>query len=185
MRVITGSARGRKLQTLPGEDIVRPTSQRVKESMFSAVQFVLENTAVLDAFAGSGQLGIEALSRGAHSAVFCERESAAVVFIKKNLQICDFADRSDVRVGDTLHFMRSTRLRFDFIFLDPPYKSGLLADAIPLAGALLTEKGVILCAAPQHEPMPDIAGQAVLSKIYKHGKTKVVLYRVPTESEAT
>lgn len=84
MRVISGSARGTKLAALPGEDITRPTVDRVKEGMFSALQFILPGAKVLDLFAGSGQLGIEALSRGAASCVFVDQDRGAVRIVEQN-----------------------------------------------------------------------------------------------------
>jgi 16S rRNA (guanine(966)-N(2))-methyltransferase RsmD len=185
MRVITGSAKGRKLQTLPGEDVIRPTSQRVKEALFSAVQFMLEGRVALDAFAGSGQLGLEALSRGAAHAVFCEKNAAAMGVLKKNVEHCGLADRSTLHPGDAIAYLCGTHRRFDFIFLDPPYGSGLLEEAIPAAGRVLAEGGVLACLAPVGQALPDVAGEARLSRAYPQGKTKIVLYRMPTESEAT
>ena len=122
MRVITGSARGRKLKTLEGGDIVRPTTDKVKEAMFSIVHFELEDAAVLDAFAGSGQLGIEALSRGARKAYFLDANKKAFETVKENLKTTNLFDRAVVLNTDTLSFFTGTKERFDVVLLDPPRK---------------------------------------------------------------
>jgi len=176
MRVITGSARGAPLRTLPGEDIVRPTSQRVKEAIFSAVQFELAGRAVLDAFAGSGQLGIEALSRGAASCLFLESNAKAAQVIEKNLARCRVEEKSKILPADAMQYMRRTPERFGLILLDPPY-GGLLGEAIPLAAALLEPEGLLLCEAPAHDSLPEQAGDVLLRKSYRHGKTKINVYQ--------
>ena len=96
MRVITGSARGRRLETLPGEDVTRPTSESVKEALFSMIQFEIEGRRVLDLFAGSGQLGIEALSRGAASCVFVENNKGARDVVERNILHCGLQDRASI-----------------------------------------------------------------------------------------
>ena len=120
MRVITGTAKGRKLKTLEGEN-VRPTIERVKEAVFSIIQFEIEGRRVLDLFAGSGQLGIEALSRSAASAVFIDADKAAVAVVKENLEVSKLADKATVMQTDALAFLQTSNLTFDIAFLDPPY----------------------------------------------------------------
>ena len=119
MRVIAGEARGRRLEALPGTEITRPTMDQVKEAMFSIVQFDLPGARVLDLYAGSGQLGIEALSRGAAEAVFVDRRPDAVRLVQENLALCGFTDRARVKSGDALAYLKSGE-KFDLIFLDPP-----------------------------------------------------------------
>src|SRR5690554_4705969 len=116
MRVITGSARGRVLQTLPGDD-VRPTIDRVKEAVFSIIQFEIEGRRVLDLFGGSGQMGIEALSRGAQSCVFVDNSRVATDVIKENLKTTKLAEKSQVLLTDALTFLKTTKLAFDIVFL--------------------------------------------------------------------
>ena len=128
MRVITGTARGRVLKELMGME-TRPTTGKVKESLFSIIQFDIEGRRVLDLFAGTGQLGIEALSRGAAECVFVERRSDAVHLVQENLALCRLTDRAHVRQGDALAYLRSGE-KFDLVFLDPPYASGLLEQAL-------------------------------------------------------
>ena len=129
MRVITGTARGRRLKELEGTE-TRPTTDRVKEGLFSALQFDIEGRRVLDLFAGTGQLGIECLSRGAASAVFVDRRADAVKLIRENLKLTELQDRARVVAGDSMEFLRSLRERFDIVFLDPPYEAGLLEPAV-------------------------------------------------------
>jgi len=145
MRVITGTARGRRLETLPGE-VTRPTSDAVKEALFSIIQFETEGRSFLDLFAGSGQLGIEALSRGASRAVFVDSSKDAAAVIRKNVTKCGFADRSDVLCTDYRAYLSSSRESFSVILLDPPYSTGMLSDALKNSVRLLKPGGVMsLC----------------------------------------
>ena len=116
MRVITGSARGRRLITLEGEDI-RPTTDKVKEAVFSSIQFEIEGRTVLDLFAGSGSLGIEALSRGARKAVFCDLSRQAVGVINKNLENTRLDPLATVINTDGISYLRTTREKFDILFM--------------------------------------------------------------------
>ena len=120
MRVIAGTARGRRLKELEGMD-TRPTTDKVKESMFNILQFDLDGRRVLDLFAGTGQLGIEALSRGADHAVFVERRADAVRLIRENLKATEFSGQAGVVQGDALEFLAGRRERFDIIVSNPPY----------------------------------------------------------------
>ena len=108
MRVITGTARGRRLKELKGND-TRPTTDQVKEGMFNILQFDIEGRSVLDLFAGTGQLGIEALSRGAEKAVFVEQRNDAVKLIRENVEMCGFSDRSRIVTGEALGYLAGVR----------------------------------------------------------------------------
>ncbi len=176
MRVITGSARGRRLITLEGED-VRPTTDKVKEALFSIIQFEIEGRKVLDLFAGSGQLGIEALSRGASSAVFVDLSRQAVEVIKKNLEATGFTKNAVVLNTDSIAFATTRAESYDIAFLDPPYGKGLLQKALPLVASIMNEGGVIVCEAPYEEEIPEAAGDFSLVKTYKYGKIKLATYR--------
>ena len=125
MRVITGSARGRRLKELEGME-TRPTTDRVKEGLFNVLQFDIEGRRVLDLFAGTGQLGIECLSRGAASAVFVDKRPDAVKLIRENLKLCDLTDRARVVAGDSMEFLKSVREKFDLVLLAPPYQAELI-----------------------------------------------------------
>lgn len=176
MRVITGSARGRRLITLEGED-VRPTTDKVKEALFSIIQFEIEGRKVLDLFAGSGQLGIEALSRGAKSAVFVDLSRQAVEVVKKNLEATGFTKSAVVLNTDSIAFAATRAENYDIAFIDPPYGKGLLQKALPLVADIMNDGGVIVCEAPYDEEIPETAGEFTLVKTYKYGKIKLATYR--------
>ena len=131
MRVIAGDARGRRLEALPGTDITRPTLDQVKEAMFSIVQFDLPGARVLDLYAGSGQLGIEALSRGAARCVFLDENREAVNIVMKNCKTCGVFDRSRVNVGEAARYLSACHEQFDLVLLDPPFRGGTLERSFP------------------------------------------------------
>ena len=148
MRIITGSARGAVIETLEGE-ATRPTAERAKEALFSMIQFELEGRKVLDLFAGSGQLGLEALSRGAASCTFIDEAREAVDIIIKNAKNAKLFDRARVSAIDYAAFLRGAagNEKYDIIFLDPPYASSYVADALRLIDEyeLLALGGRIVC----------------------------------------
>lgn len=131
MRVIAGEARGRRLEALPGTDVTRPTLSQVKEAMFSIVQFDLPGARVLDLYAGSGQLGIEALSRGAARCVFLDENREAVSIVMRNCKACGVFDRSRVNIGEAARFLSACREQFDLVLLDPPFRGGTLEKSCP------------------------------------------------------
>ena len=177
MRVITGSARGRVLTTLEGGDVVRPTTDKVKEAMFSIIQFDIEGRRVLDLFAGCGQLGIEALSRGAEKCTFVDADSKSVSVIKKNLEHTKLSDFAAVAQIDAFSFLRMSPDVFDVVFLDPPYATGLLQKALASLDGKMAEGSLIMCELPVGEELPEQAGGLSLFKRYKYGKTELALYR--------
>lgn len=177
MRVITGTAKGRRLITPEGNDIVRPTSEKVKEAIFSAIQFDIEGRRVLDLFAGSGQLGIEALSRGAESAVFIDASSTSVDIIKKNLEATDLENKARVIRGDYKVFLNSCKDAFDIIFLDPPYNKGLLEDALQSVVKIASDYAVIICEHPIDARLDDKVCDFEISRSYRYGKIALTLYR--------
>lgn len=182
MRVITGTARGRRLKTLEGRD-VRPTTDRVKEALFSIIQFELEGRTVLDMFAGSGQLGIEALSRGASKAVFVDSDKRAAAVVRENLEHTGLADRAEVYNADSLMFVRNRGERFDIALLDPPYGRGILQRALEAVAPCMAENGVIICELPETEEVPQRAGNLALFRRYRYGKTELAVYRGGNENE--
>lgn len=176
MRVITGSARGTKLNTLPGND-VRPTAEQVKEALFSSIHFQLEGSYVLDLFAGSGQLGIEALSRGAAFAAFCESSKAASDIIEKNLSACRFDKTAFyLHKGDFSSFLRTTSHKFDFCFLDPPYTAGLYKPAFDGLERVMKKNGVILCEHPKELQLKDSYGPFIKVKDYRFSRIIISKY---------
>lgn len=148
MRIITGTARGTKLQTLDG-DATRPTAERVKEAIFSMIQFDLTDATVLDLFAGSGQLGLEALSRGAEKAHLVDKSADAVAIIKANAQKTHLWERCRLVLSDYAEYLRVSKgkQKFDFVFLDPPYGSGMLQNSLKLLADadLLADGAWIIC----------------------------------------
>ena len=176
MRVITGTARGRRLVTLEGRD-VRPTTDKVKEALFSIIQFEIEGRRVLDMFAGSGQLGIEALSRGAESAVFIDGNKKAVDVIRKNLELTGFTDKATVYNNDSILQVKNSREMFDLAFLDPPYNQGIVQKALPIVAESMAPGGVIVCETQEKEELCGKVGDFSLAKVYKYGKTWLHLYR--------
>ncbi len=148
MRIITGSARGTKLETLEG-DATRPTSERVKEAVFSMIQFDVEGRTVLDLFAGSGQMGLEALSRGAARATMIDVSRDAVNTVMNNAKKTHLFDRCRISCSDALAFLKSAagKETYDIMFLDPPYASGLVADSLHAIaeGGIAIPGGTIIC----------------------------------------
>jgi len=178
MRVITGTARGRRLKELEGME-TRPTTDRVKEGMFNVLQFDIEGRRVLDLFAGTGQLGIECLSRGAASAVFVDRRGDAVKLIRENLAVTELAEKARVVSGDSLEYLQSVREKFDVILLDPPYEAGLLEPAILAIEKfdILAPHGIIVAEHPAGKTLPVLAAPYRLHRTYRYGKIGMTLYR--------
>lgn len=182
MRVITGKARGTRLKSFEGTD-VRPTTDKVKEAIFSSIQFCIEGSSVLDLFAGTGQLGIEALSRGANSAVFVDHNKNSINIIKTNLQLTHLADEN-IRVlnEDSLIYIKNCCKKFDFVFLDPPYRHDILPEILGNLPAILNDKAYIICEHENELNLPEKIGNLELSKKYKYGKISVSAYRHFTEN---
>lgn len=176
MRVITGSARGRRLKELEGLE-TRPTTGKVKEALFSVIQFDIEGRRVLDLFAGTGQLGIEALSRGAECAVFVERRRDALQVIRENLEACGMTDKARVVNGDAMSYLKSGE-KFDLIFLDPPYASGLLEQALEeiVRFDICRRHGIIVAESTADKTLPPLAGPYALYREYRYGKIKLTVY---------
>lgn len=176
MRVITGTARGRKLKEPDGYD-VRPTTDKVKESIFNIIQFDIEGRKILDLFAGTGQMGIEALSRGAESAVFVDESSASIKIVKENIRTTDFEKQSQVIQCDAIGFLKR-REKFDVIFIDPPYDTNLIDLALEnvFKFDILKENGIIICESRTEKELPDLSMPYYKAKEYKYGKIKITLY---------
>ena len=176
MRVITGTAKGRVLETLSGDD-VRPTTAKIKESVFSMIQFQIQGRNFLDLFAGSGQMGIEALSRGAASATFVETRRQAVATVKKNLQTTKLSENAQVFNMDSISFLSMKKGEYDIAFLDPPYKTGLLQKAMELLPSLMKKSGVIVCENPMEEELPEQFSDFLLDRQYRYGTIRISTYR--------
>lgn len=176
MRVITGAARGRRLETLPGSDVTRPTAEPVKEALFSMIQFELEGKTVLDLFAGSGQLGIEALSRGASFCTFVERDRQAMQITRDNVSHCRLDDKARFVLTDALSFL-NTGGEYGIAFLDPPYAQGLVEKCLPLLLPMMTDDGIVVCETARNEDLPDSVGGWYAARSRNYSKTKLTLYR--------
>ncbi len=174
MRVITGTARGRRLKTPENYDI-RPTTDNVKESVFNIIQFDIEGRRVLDLFAGTGQLGIECLSRGAAEAVFIDENTAAVKIVKENLKTCGFT--AAVLQQDALSYLRHCG-KFDLVFVDPPYDSGLYESVLETINSvdILSDGGIILCESRREKSLPDMRAPYRKKKEYNYGRVKLTVY---------
>ena len=177
MRVISGSARGTRLETLPGEDVTRPTIDRVKEGMFSALQFLLPGARVLDLFAGSGQLGIEALSRGAARCVFVDSSRPAVEVVKRNCRAAGVENQAQVVWGEADKFLARTQDTFHLALLDPPYRHGTLAEILLLLAAHMEPGGTVLCESELAADLPDEAAGLEKIKQYRYGTVLVTRYQ--------
>ena len=178
MRVITGKARGVQLKTPEGM-LTRPTADRVKEALFSIINFDLPGAAVLDLFGGTGQLGIEALSRGANSAVFVDQREDACKIIRENLRRTKLESQGRVVRSDYLDYLRRSREQFDIILLDPPYAEVFLENALKCITEIdiLKTGGIIVAERPVEKELPFEFEGFTRSKDYKYGKTLLTIYR--------
>ncbi len=181
MRIITGRARGTKLFTLEGE-ATRPTSERIKEAVFSMIQFCVEGREVLDLFGGSGQLALEAVSRGAAHATVCDSLDAACRVIEKNIQKTH--SENDVTLIRTDYAEALRRLRgrakFDLIFLDPPYNKGLVASALKLLAdyELTKPTTLVVCESGGEDILANgVADKYEVVKTAKYGIAHVTLLK--------
>jgi 16S rRNA (guanine(966)-N(2))-methyltransferase RsmD len=164
MRVITGDLKGKRLVTPFGRD-VRPTPDRVKEGLFSALQFDIEGRRVLDLFAGSGQLGIEALSRGAERCVFCDLSQRSLDIVKRNVQKTGFMSQSVICRSDYASFLKGTKETFDIAFIDPPYMEGMTVNAITLCSKVMSDYGTIIVEHPLEVVLPEELGPANITAL--------------------
>ena len=178
MRVITGKARGVTLKTPEGLQ-TRPTTDRVKEALFSIIQFDIPAASVLDLFGGTGQLGIEALSRGAKRAVFVDESDKACRLIQENLRRTRMEGEGTVVRGDYLAYLSRCREKFDIIFLDPPYAEVFLENALKMITEIdiLQSGGIIVTERPLGKELPFEFEGYTRSKDYKYGNTLITLYR--------
>lgn len=176
MRVITGTARGMRLKTLEGND-VRPTAEKIKEAMFSIVQFDLEDAVILDLFSGSGQLGIEALSRGAAKAYFVDSSPASISVVRENLKHTKLEENAVVCNMPNSAFLRTTPAKFDIAFLDPPYGKKLIQRSLPALTEKMSDNGIIVCEHEKECRLPETEGDFTISKTYRYGQICLTVYR--------
>ena len=178
MRVITGKARGVQLKTPEGM-LTRPTADRVKEALFSIINFDIPGAAVLDLFGGTGQLGIEELSRGAASAVFVDAREESCRLIRENLKRTKLEGEGRVIRSDYLDYLSRCREQFDIILLDPPYAEVFLENALKRITEIdiLRSDGIIVAERPLGKELPWEFPGYTRSRDYKYGKTLLTIYR--------
>jgi 16S rRNA (guanine(966)-N(2))-methyltransferase RsmD len=182
MRIITGKARGTKLQTLAGE-ATRPTAERTKEAIFSIINFDIAGAKVLDLFAGSGQLGLEALSRGAKSAVLNDSSREAAAIIRANAEKTRLADACEILSTDWQAVLRrfAGRERFELSFLDPPYAGGFLPKVLGkmIEWDLLSDGAVIVCESANEEDVfggnEELKNQFTVRRVARYGAACVTV----------
>ena len=180
MRIITGRARGTHLYTLEG-DATRPTAERAKEAIFSALQFEIEGRRVLDLFGGSGQMGLEALSRGAAAVDIVDLSDAAVKIINQNIKKVGLDGARCVR-ADYADFLRSAKEKYDIVFLDPPYRSDSLCDALLRIHEekIIKDTGVVVCESDREDIIlgnEEVLSKYTVEKNSGYGKVRIMILR--------
>ncbi len=185
MRVISGSKRGRKLVSFEG-DSIRPTTDRVKESIFNLIMDWVYDSNVLDLFGGSGALSLEALSRGAKKAVIVDNSKSSVEIIKKNIELTDFHNETEVLNAKAEEYIKTTKESFDIIFLDPPYNKGYVVPILKAISEkkLLSDEGIVVLESDFSDDHGEIPGFQIL-KQRKYGRTFVTVYTSIVGKEVT
>ncbi|MGF6375502.1 16S rRNA (guanine966-N2)-methyltransferase [Clostridiales Family XIII bacterium PM5-7] len=184
MRIITGDYRGRKLETPAGREI-RPTTDKVKESIFNILMNDIEDAVCVDLFAGTGNLGLEALSRGAKRCYFCDISRDSISLIKRNIEKCDATDRSIVFSGDYAKTLTKVKEKINIFFLDPPYRQGLYEHCLEMIDSLdlLADDGIIITEHGVRDEMPEKIGSLIRIREKKYGTIMVSLYAHVLEEE--
>ena len=157
----------------------RPTTDKVKESLFNIIQFELEGRRVLDLFAGTGQLGLEALSRGAEHCTFVDQRREAAALVKENVKLCRFEGQARVVQGESQAFLRACGEKFDVIFLDPPYQTNLLEQCVEKITRfdILREHGIIVCESGTEWTIPPLEPPYEAGREYRYGQIKLTVCR--------
>jgi 16S rRNA (guanine(966)-N(2))-methyltransferase RsmD len=178
MRVISGSARNKPLLSVEGMD-TRPTIDRVKEGIFSSIQFIIPGAKILDLFSGTGQMGIEALSRGANRAVFIDEREDACRLIKENLKRTKLEAFGRVIRSDYMSYLKTCKDKFDIILLDPPYAEVFLENSLKMITEIdiLQSSGIIGTERPLGKELPWEFPGFERSRDYKYGNTLITIYR--------
>ena len=185
MRVIAGKYKGRKLNS-PEDYSVRPTTDKAKEALFSILTNEIYGARVLDLFAGTGGLGIEALSRGAQYCLFADSSRRSIELVKSNIEHCGVEEKTRVAAGEYRKILRNTARRieegleepFDIILLDPPYDAGYMDEAFRLIreGGILAEGGTIVAEHKKHEDLPEVLHGFTKTKERRYGVVKLSIY---------
>ena len=187
MRIITGRAKGIKLETLKG-DATRPTSERTKEAVFSMLQFDIEGREVLDLFAGSGQMGLEAVSRGAKGATFVDKSKEAAAIIAKNIEKTRLSESCRLLCSDVNDFIRAFRnkKKYDIVFIDPPYALRAVAPTLKalLANEMIKSTSIIVCESEEEDVFEkhlDLKEKFEVMRVAKYGAAHVTVLSVRKE----
>ena len=177
MRIIAGELKGRRLAS-PSDNRVRPTTDKVKEAVFSMISGYLQDSIVLDLFSGTGNLGLEAISRGAARVYFADRDRTSVALTKDNIRHCRVEDRAEVLHADYISVLNRFQYEADVIFLDPPYEAGYLENCLRLIGekGILAEDGIVVAEHSHSEILPETVAGLVLIKTKRYGKISISLY---------
>ena len=183
MRVVSGTKKGKALKAVPGSS-TRPTTDKVKEAMFNIIGPYFNGGIVLDLFAGSGGLGIEALSRGADKAIFVDRDGKAIQTIHDNVKTCDLTDQAEIYRNEAERALKAVikrGLSFDLIFLDPPYKKQQLVKLLEMINGekVLADGGTIICEHGSDIQLPDTVGILEKQKNEKYGIISITIYKKP------
>lgn len=179
MRIITGKLKGRKLKTPKSYDI-RPTSDRVKEAIFSILDpYIHEDTVIVDLFCGTGNMGLEALSRGAKKVYFSDTSRESILLTKENITYCGVLDQAIIFSGDFKQNIKRIQEKIDIFILDPPYSAGLMLQSLQriAASEALKDEGIVLCEHTSREALPESVGSLYFLKTRRYGSKSVTLYQ--------
>ena len=185
MRIVAGDFKGRKLETPVNNDI-RPTSEKVKEGLFSSISSHLYDAVCVDLFAGTGNLGLEALSRGASKCYFGDNSRTSIDIVRRNVAHCKAEEWSVISFGDYEKTLRKIHEPVDIFFLDPPYREGLYQHCFELIEELelLAEDGIIIAEHASRDEFPDEFGCFVKQKDRKYGSQTFSIYAMPEDEAA-
>ena len=177
MRIIAGDLKGRRLFT-PYDNRIRPTTDKVKESIFNIIVEYVEDSVVVDLFSGTGNLGLEAISRGAKRCYFGDKSRESMELTQKNISYCKVQEKCITIIGDYDKVLQKINERVDLIFLDPPYQQGILENSLELIArrSLLSEDGIIVAEHGTEEALPDKINELIKIKERKYGKTTITIY---------
>ena len=179
MRIIAGEFKGRRLKS-PADYSIRPTSDKVKEAVFSIIYpFITDDSVAMDVFAGSGSLGLEAISRGVSKVYFSDASRESLRLVKDNINICSAEDRSILLSGDFRSNIARVKEKIDFFFIDPPYADGYILPALDaiLDSGCLAEDGMIICEYDTHDEPPEEYRSLAAVRIKRYGKTGITVYK--------
>ncbi len=178
MRIVSGDYKGRRL-FMPQDYNIRPTTEKVKEAIFSMIQFELQDSVCVDVFTGIGNLGLEALSRGAKLCYFCDNSRSSLALAKRNIELCKAESKSKLIPGDYTKTILSIPNKADIIFLDPPYQKGLLLDCFSKIkeADLLAEDGLIIAEHGKREDLPEEIEDYKKIKEKNYGSIAVSVYK--------